>query len=211
MTGKEVEAFIAAFHAELNAQRAARTAGRAGQERELADVRRKLDGLIDAIAEGMRAPGLQQRLDELKARRAALEQALSEEAPPPVRMHPNLAQAYREKVEKLQEALAKPEDRDEAIEMLRRLIERVVVRPAEEGLQIELVGEIVRMIELGLDGKKAALDARTACSVKVVAGAGFGRSFPLVSARELERTMPPAAARYGRMNFAGPETQVPAL
>jgi site-specific DNA recombinase len=173
MTGKQVEAFIAAFHAELNTQRAARTAGRAGQERELADVRRKLDGLIDAIAEGMRAPGLQQRLDELEARRAALEQALSEEAPPPVRMHPNLAQAYREKVEKLQEALAKPEDRDEAIEMLRRLIERVVVRPAEEGLQIELVGEIVRMIELGLDGKKAALDARTACSVKVVAGAGF--------------------------------------
>jgi site-specific DNA recombinase len=97
MTGKEVEAFIAAFHGELNAQRAARTAGRAAQERELAEVRRKLDGLIDAIAEGMRAPGLQQRLDELEARRAALEQALSEEAPPPVRMHPNLAQAYRER------------------------------------------------------------------------------------------------------------------
>jgi hypothetical protein len=36
MTGKQVEAFIAAFHAELNTQRAARTAGRAGQERELA-------------------------------------------------------------------------------------------------------------------------------------------------------------------------------
>ena len=33
--------------------------------------------------------------------------------------------------------------------------------------------EIVRMIELGLGNKKAALDARTACSVKVVAGAGF--------------------------------------
>jgi site-specific DNA recombinase len=29
MTGKEVEAFIAAFHAELNAQPAAKTAGRA--------------------------------------------------------------------------------------------------------------------------------------------------------------------------------------
>ena len=63
--------------------------------------------------------------------------------------------------------------------MLRRLIERVVVRPGEEGLQIELIGEIVRMIELGLDGKKAALDARTACSVKVVAGAYNHRQFAL--------------------------------
>jgi site-specific DNA recombinase len=96
-----VEEFVAAYHEEVNRHRrdetAARTAGRAAQERELAEVRRKLDGLIDAIAEGMRAPGLQQRLDELEARRAALEQALSEEAPPPVRMHPNLAQAYRER------------------------------------------------------------------------------------------------------------------
>jgi hypothetical protein len=74
-------------------------------------------------------------------------------------MHPNLAQAYREKVEQLQEALAKPEDRDEAIELLRRLIERVIVRQVEKGLQVELVGEIVRMIELGLDGKRAALSA----------------------------------------------------
>ena len=55
--------------------------------------------------------------------------------------------------------------------MLRRLIERVIVRQAKEGLQIELVGEIVRLIELGLDGKRAALSAEEVCSVKVVAGA----------------------------------------
>ena len=73
----------------------------------------------------------------------------------------------------LQEALGKPEDRDEAITMLRRLIERVVVHAADEGLQIELVGEIVRLIELGLDAKQAALGEEAACSVKVVAGAGF--------------------------------------
>jgi site-specific DNA recombinase len=57
--------------------------------------------------------------------------------------------------------------------MLRRLIERVVVRQAEEGPQVELVGEIVKMVELGLDAKQAALGEAAACSVKVVAGAGF--------------------------------------
>jgi hypothetical protein len=55
--------------------------------------------------------------------------------------------------------------------MLRRLIERVIIRQAEGGLYIELVGEIVRLIELGLEGKRAALSAEEACSVKVVARA----------------------------------------
>ncbi len=48
--------------------------------------------------------------------------------------------------------------------------------PALAGREIELVGEIARMVELGLEGratKKATLDERTACSVKVVAGVGF--------------------------------------
>ncbi len=41
---------------------------------------------------------------------------------------------------------------------------------------MELIGDIAAMVELGLESaerKKAALDERTACSVKVVAGAGF--------------------------------------
>ena len=39
------------------------------------------------------------------------------------------------------------------------------------GETVALVGEIVRMLELGLDGKRAALSAEEVCSVKVVAGA----------------------------------------
>jgi site-specific DNA recombinase len=49
----------------------------------------------------------------------------------------------------------------------------VVLHPAEDGLQVEIVGEIVKMIELGLNAKQAALPREAACSVKVVAGAGF--------------------------------------
>ena len=91
--------------------------------------------------------------------------------PSPVRLHPNLAQVYRRKVERLHEALADPALRDEALGLLRGLIERVVLHPAADGQEIEIVGEIVRMVELGRDAKQAALDAEAACSVKVVAGA----------------------------------------
>jgi hypothetical protein len=37
--------------------------------------------------------------------------------------------------------------------LLRSLIERVVVHPGDDGPEIELCGEIVKMIELGLDAE----------------------------------------------------------
>jgi hypothetical protein len=61
----------------------------------------------------------------------------------------------------------------------RGLVERIVITPAAEGVgeTIELVGAITRMVALG--NKKAAFDSRTACSVKVVAGAYNHRQFAL--------------------------------
>jgi hypothetical protein len=51
-----------------------------------------------------------------------------------------------------------------------------VITPAEGASEtIELVGAIVGMVALG--NKKAALDARTACSVKVVTHAYNHREF----------------------------------
>jgi hypothetical protein len=174
MAPEMVEEFVTAYHEEVNRHRREATATRTAKERDLAEVTRKLDKLIEALIEGYRAPGLQQKLDDLEARKAALEQDLAADPPPPVRLHPNLAQVYRAKVERLHEALADPGLRDEALNILRGLIERVVIHPAEDGLQVEIVGEIVKMIELGLDAKQTALPKEAACSVKVVAGARFG-------------------------------------
>ena len=46
-------------------------------------------------------------------------------------------------------------------------------RAAENGFEVELVGEIAKMVEFGLgnNAKQATFDERMACSVKVVAGA----------------------------------------
>jgi hypothetical protein len=68
------------------------------------------------------------------------------------------------------------------VQILRGLIERVVIPPAGDEMEIEITGKIARMVELGNEGrtsKQAALDERTACSVKVVAGARSKRSLPL--------------------------------
>ena len=109
-----------------------------------------------------------------------LEAAVDEAPPPAPLFHPNAAELYRRKVEGLHESLNANETRDEAIEALRGLIDQVVIRPVEGGLEIELIGEIANMLSLtqGAHAKTAAprgaaVHDRFQSSVKVVAGAGF--------------------------------------
>jgi site-specific DNA recombinase len=171
-----VAEFIEEFHREVNRRRQGAELERAAAESELAAVTRKLNGLIDAIAEGFRAPGLQQRLDDLEARKAELEVRLTAPAPSPVRLHPNLAQVYREKVANLHSALADPELRTEALDLIRGLIERVELYPAEDGFRIELVGEIANIVTLSAGAESVGSELGRA-SVKVVAGTRNHRQF----------------------------------
>ena len=171
-----VAEFIDEFHREVNRQRQGAELERTAAESELIAVTRKLNGLIDAIAEGLRAPGLQQRLDDLEARRTELEARLADPAPSPVRLHPNLAQLYRDKVASLHSALGDPELRTEALELIRGLIERVELHPAEDGFRVELVGEIANMVTLSAGAESVGSDMDRA-SVKVVAGTRNHRQF----------------------------------
>jgi hypothetical protein len=169
-----VKAFIAEFHAEANRLNRERENGLVLKRRALEDASRKLDGLLDAIADGLRTPGLKAKLEELEHRKAALEADLTSAPPPAPRLHPNLAEVYRQKVENLHAALAEPETRTEAIEILRGLIDKIHLRPIEKGFEIELVGEIAKMIALPSGPRSAELKEYTS-SVKVVAGTRYQR------------------------------------
>ena len=122
MAPELVKEFIAEFHREVNRFSRDREVDLGLQRRELEEVNRKLAGLIEAIAEGLRASGLQAKLDELESRKTALEAKLAAAPPPAPRLHPNLAEVYRRKVADLQTALADPNTQTEALEILRGLI-----------------------------------------------------------------------------------------
>ena len=172
MQPEAVRTFTAELHAEINRSHRDGEVERARLQREHERVKVRLEGLYDAIAEGLRTEGLLERIKGMEAEKDRLAAALDRPAPSPIRLHPNLAEIYRAKVAELHRALEDPSIRDEALHILRGLVERIVITPAEgAGETIELVGAIARMVALG--NKKAALDVRTACSVKVVAGAGF--------------------------------------
>ena len=99
-------------------------------------------------------------------------------------IHPNIAGIYAKKVERLAEALNRPEDRDEAADAIRGLIERVTLSPgARRGeVHVMLQGEFGAILEwLGARERKEARndDSPGACaaglgvSSKMVAGTGF--------------------------------------
>ena len=72
---------------------------------------------------------------------------------------------------------------DHALEILRGLIERIVLHPIEDGLEIERIGEITAMIDLGTNkkagSKEPAVPEAYRRSVKVVAGKGNHRQLTL--------------------------------
>jgi site-specific DNA recombinase len=185
-----VAEFIDEFHREVNRQRQGAELVRYVAQSELATVTRKLDGLVDAIADGLRAPDLQRRLDELGVRKKELEERLVGPAPPPVRLHPNLAELYRQKVAELHTALADAELRSEALEIIRGLIERVEFHPAEDGYRVELIGEVANMVKLSAGAESMGSDVERA-SVKVVAGVRNQRWLHALRARipVLERSL----------------------
>ena len=123
MAPELVEEFVRNFQKEINLRRHEDEALRDAKRRELSDVTQKIKGLVDAIADGLRAPGLQQRLDELETRRVEIEQCLAARPTTPILLPPKLAEIYRRQVERLQQALNDPEIRDEAVQILRGLIE----------------------------------------------------------------------------------------
>jgi DNA invertase Pin-like site-specific DNA recombinase len=175
-----VAEFIRAFQEEMNKERATIAAEQQFTIRRLAEISRQYDGLITAIAEGLRADGLQQRLSSLEAEKMKLEAALKRPTDGLVHLHPELASGYRRRVAALRQSLETEETRPEALEIIRSLIERVIVQPREDGsFEIELEGEIARMVEIGLEpnqkpkNNKTALQNKERRSVKMVAGTRF--------------------------------------
>ena len=167
MAPELVEEFVREFHAEINRQRANEELQAADLQTELGRVSKKLAGLYDAIADGLRTPGLKDQLLALEDRQRELRERAQNLPAPEPRLHPKLAEAYRVTVTELHDALNDPDARTEAAEILRSLVDRISVRADADGHLIELTGDIVKLITL----PGGSVPDPFASSVKVVAGA----------------------------------------
>jgi site-specific DNA recombinase len=174
-----VAAFITAFQAEVNRTARDSEARQAAARGELAAFERKIERLVAAIEDGLYDPSVKARLDALQLHKAAIKQEIDKQpAASALRLHPNLAELYRQKVASLEEALNAPNTRAEASEVMRGLIETIVLTSREgEPISAELNGDLAAILAFrnGEEGRPKAnrpplgSDGR----FSVVAGAGF--------------------------------------
>ena len=96
-----VAEFAAAFASESNRLHSEAEATTVTLERERVLVSRKLDGLIDALAEGMRSSKITDKIAQLERRQRDLEhELLGRRAAPPL-LPADLGSLYRSKIESL--------------------------------------------------------------------------------------------------------------
>ncbi len=119
------------------------------RRRELKVVERKIENILEAIADGLKASGIQQKLSELEARRDELRAASAEASTAPPALHPNLAQTYAERVAELRRGIDAGKGQD-VLEAARALIDKVIVTPGDDPDDppgIELVGQLMAMLK----------------------------------------------------------------
>ena len=119
-------------------------------------------------------------MNALEAEKLLLEARLARIGKPaPVRLHPNAPELYRSIV--AAEALSAPESRVEAVEIIRELVDRVELRPNEDGgLDAVLYGDLAAIIGQGTVGKRIANNPDHGGSgllLSVVAGARNHREY----------------------------------
>ena len=74
-------------------------------------------------------------------------------------------------VNKLRALLNKPECKQEAVTALRKLIDRIDLTPSEDGLLVDIVGNLADMLHLTTPNMQKAVSEEAAFAISLVAGA----------------------------------------
>ena len=143
-----VTTFIDEFHREVNRQRAEQDGRRDRTERDLKKTEREIRRVIEAIKAGVPGAAVKDEVAKLEDRRIDLLGQLEAAPPPMPRLHPNLAEVYRQKVMSFSNALNDEHTRLEAAECIRELIEEIRLVPDHGKLRVELYGELAALIKL---------------------------------------------------------------
>ena len=164
-----------AYTEETNRLNWERRASQEADRRDLEKVKKSIKEIVAMIEDGNGNRTLIARLSELEAKEDGIQARLDQKAVDVPDIHPNVAGIYRRKVERLAEALANPNEREEAAEAIRSLIERITLTPGAERGQIDatLHGDFGTILRWTAHQQKTPGAGASGVSVSVVAGAGF--------------------------------------
>src|SRR5262249_44727309 len=100
-------------------------------ERSLAKTTGAIARVVHLLETGTATRALRDRLVALEAERERLQAQMAAVPAPPIELHPNAAENYRRQVADLKRTLGglDPERRAEAAATMRRLVEKIVIKP----------------------------------------------------------------------------------
>jgi DNA invertase Pin-like site-specific DNA recombinase len=155
---QNVRAAVEAYAAYINELNRERLVQAETDKAALAKIEKGIAGMIAAIEDGLYQPAMKARMTELERQKAEIAARLAQAPQPVPAIHPNMADAYRRKVERLVETLDHPEIRHEAASALRSIIARIVLTPGEKRGQIHasLHGELPAILDFASDNGHSA-------------------------------------------------------
>ena len=166
-------AFCEEYTKHINRLRMDRNASLDAFKREYAKIDGDLDKLVEAIIDGVPPSKVKEKMIALENRRDELKLILDSTEEAPTLLHPNMAKRYHQEVRSLITALNDVKHRTEAADLLRTLIERIVLTPTEAGkkLAVDLIGDLAGILSVAAaDGKGSKGDKPDLDQIAAIAG-----------------------------------------
>ncbi len=183
MAPELLQEFCAEYATHINRLRMERNASLEAYRSELKRLDAQEDRMIRAIKEGYATPRLKVEMDEMIARRAEVTALVESIDEAPILLHPNMAGRYREEITRLIKSLNQDETRAEAIELIRSLVDRIVITPDRVGggSIVDVHGDLAGIINISTGNKltNSEIDLR---QIRLVAG--LTPSKDIINARE---------------------------
>ena len=165
---KALSKFIDEYVSQLKKLEKANEFEQKGIRQELKKIDKRLNAILHAIEQGVVTETTHNRMLELEAKKSELNENLEEEMQYP-KPDKEMISLYQEKVQDLSAAIYEPEIRNAAMDTLRPLIDRIILKPTNlDEMKAELYGNIAAMV--ALDNEKGQTFSDLFIRLSMVAG-----------------------------------------
>ncbi len=150
MNPKLLDEFCQEYTRHINKLRIERNASISSYKAALAKLERDEAKMIQAIIDGYANDELKVKLNSVDGKKAELRALLEDREEAPALLHPAMANRYRDEVKALTTSLKTDDNRYEAAELMRSLIDRIVLTPDPKGkgLLIDLYGDLPGILNI---------------------------------------------------------------
>ena len=179
LLGREetMRAFAEAFHAEVKRRQTHTASQKTTAQKELLKVETGIKRCVDLLLHSATPmESIRNTLEELEVQKRALTRELSlQTEDDKIIVHPNIGELYARKIGGLKSLIQNDNTKHQATEIIRSLIEKIVVSPTGQRGKSNVVlhGALASILSYANDTAQSSVLSSSVGRVLLVAGAGF--------------------------------------